>query len=221
MIPIECPKCGRGGNVPPDRLNARLVCKGCSTVFHMDNTGRMALGEPGSSDPKPGKSRQNQAKVEDFDLAQTFRDIPKPVRYGVPAVLLAVFGYLYLAPGEGAPGYVSQATAVMRAVASNDRSRVISHASSDSAEATGKWFDLVHGELEKGKIGSDVNVSPGLMSGDPEKGSDILLMVVVSNNGTKEPPVTINLPMKREGSSWKVDGGKSLAEAEAMAKKSR
>ena len=105
MIPIECPKCGRGGSVPPDRLNARLVCKACHTVFHLDNTGRMVLGEPESFDMKSsaGKSRANEVSgLADFDLAQTWNDIPKAVRFGVPAALLAAFGWIYLGRGRAA-----------------------------------------------------------------------------------------------------------------------
>ncbi len=216
MIPIECPKCGRKGKAPSERQKTRLVCKACHTVFHFDGAGHMILGEPESAEPKQPKAHAEVASsIEDFDLAKTWNDIPKPVRYGVPAVLLCLIIWLNLGPGDSTPGYFSEADAVVRALASNDRSRVVSHATPDSVEAAGKWFDLWHGELERRQIASNLTITPNLISGDPGKDSELALMVVVSRNGGTDPPVTISLPMKREGSSWKFDGGKSLAEAEA------
>ena len=216
MIPIECPNCGRMGNVPPDRLNARLVCKGCQTIFHLDNTGHMILGEPGSNDPKQTKSRaEKTASAADFDLAQTWNDTPKPVKYGVPAVLLAVIGYLSLGPGESSPGYFARAESAVRAVASNDRSKAVSHASSNSTEAAGKWFDLWRGEMEKSRIGSDVAINPALLNGNPDRDGEITLLVVLPKAEPAGPPLTITLTMKRDGSSWTIDGNKSLASAES------
>ncbi len=215
MIPIECPNCGREGNVPPDRLNARLVCRGCQTVFYMDNTGRMVLGEPGSNDPKKGKPRSKQSSVSDFDLAQTLKDIPKPVRYGVPAVLLAVIGYMFLGGGESGPSYLKRARSAIQAVVSNDRSQAVSYASSDTGDAAGKWFDLLHSELEKSQIGSDITVNPSLMSGNPEKDSELTLLVVMARPESTSSPLTITLQMKREGSSWVIEGNKCLANVES------
>ena len=46
MIPMECPGCGRRGNVPPDRLNTRMHCKKCDAIFFMDRSGKIILGDP-------------------------------------------------------------------------------------------------------------------------------------------------------------------------------
>jgi hypothetical protein len=211
MIPIECPKCGRGGSVPPDRLNARLVCKACHQVFHLDNTGRMVMGEPQSFDMKSSKSRADDVSgLADFDFAQTWNDIPKPVKFGVPGVLLALFGWLYLGPGPGSPDYIGQAESLVRAVVSNDKNKVVAYATPDSAEAAGQWFDLIHGEFEKGSIDSSVPINPQLFSGNADKDGSITLMVVLSKTDSTNPPVTITIPMKRDGTAWKFDGTQGL-----------
>lgn len=224
MIPIECPKCGRGGSVPPDRLNARLVCKACHTVFHLDTTGRMMLGDPESSDARStGKARPaaEVSSVADFDLAQTWKDIPAPMKYGVPAILLAAILYVNFGiggGGGGAPDYLGRAESIVRAVTSNDKPKAISMAPADSAEAAGKWFDLLRSMVEKGKIGPDASVNPALFSGNPEKDSDINMMVVLSNPESVEAAVTISLPLKKGGGGWMLDATNALEAVAAAAK---
>jgi hypothetical protein len=219
MIPIECPKCGRGGSVPPDRLNARLVCKACHTVFHLDNTGRMVLGEPESYDMKTNKSKADEvSSLADFDFAQTWNDIPKPIKFGVPGVFLALMGYLYIDFGSGSPDYIGKAESIVKAVAANDKTKTVSFATTDSSDAAGQWFDMLHGELEKNDIGSDVSINPALFAGNAEKDDEITLLVVLSKNGGGGLPVTITLPMKRDGSSWKFEGNKCLEDAAKAAK---
>jgi hypothetical protein len=215
MIPIECPKCGRKGKAPSDRLKTRLVCKACHAVFHFDAAGHMILGEPESPEPKHAKPQAEvSSAIESFDFAKTWDDIPKPVRYGVPAILLSLIIWLNLGPGESTPGYFARADSIIRALASNDRSRVVSSATSDSAEAAGKWFDLWHGELEKRQFGSNIGITPNLLAGDPNRDSALTLMMVVSKDGGTDATVTILLPMTQVDSSWKMDGNKGLATAE-------
>ena len=224
MIPIECPKCGRGGSVPPDRLNARLVCKACHTVFHLDNTGRMVFGEPESFDMKSNKSRKDEvSSMADFDLAQTWNDIPAPVKYGVPAALLAAVIFLNADAlfGGGSPDYVSRANSLIGAVLSNNKSKAVSMATTDTAEAAGQWFDVIRGEVEKNQIGSDITYNPMLFSGNAEKDANITLLVVLTKAGSTDPPVTINLPMKREGGPWMLDGTQGLDLAQKSVATSR
>lgn len=84
MIPMECPTCGRQGEVPLDRLNCKLTCKKCGTVFHMDDTGHIVLGEPGSHKAKRVEPKDMPVEM---DLGKVLRELPKGVRYGVPALL--------------------------------------------------------------------------------------------------------------------------------------
>jgi hypothetical protein len=218
MIPIECPKCGRGGSVPPDRLNARLVCKACHTVFHLDNTGRMVMGEPESFDMKSSKSRGDEpSSLADFDFAQTWNDIPAPVKYGVPAALLAVVIYLNVGSFGGSPDYFSRASSLISAVISNNKSKVVSMSSTDSAEAAGQWFDMIRAEVEKNQIGSDATINPALLNGVPDKDANLTLMVVVSKAGSTDAPLTYTLPMKRDGSNWVLDATQGLELAQKAA----
>jgi hypothetical protein len=87
MIPMECPSCGRQGEVPLDRLNSKLTCKKCGTVFHMDDTGHILLGEPGSGKAK--RVEEKSGPVE-MDFGKVLRELPKPVLYGVPGVAAAL-----------------------------------------------------------------------------------------------------------------------------------
>jgi hypothetical protein len=221
MIPIECPKCGRGGSVPPDRLNARLVCKACHTVFHLDNTGRMVMGEPESFDMKTTKSRADEvSSLADFDLAQTWNDIPTPVKYGVPGVLLAAIIFLNW-PVSNKIEHESRAEAIMQAVTANKRDTFISYATPDSAEAAGQMFDLIHGEIEKGQFGNDSKISPQLLSGTPEKGGDITMLVVISKNGSSDL-LTVNMPMKKgDNGDWLLEGNAGFQTAQQSSSSSK
>lgn len=61
MIDMNCPRCGAGGRVPRDKINARLVCKKCLQVFHLTPTLNAVIGEP--PPPKKGAAKQGPAKV--------------------------------------------------------------------------------------------------------------------------------------------------------------
>jgi hypothetical protein len=49
MIDMKCPACGAEGRAPNDRINTRLVCRKCVSVFHVTPSGRAVLGEPANS----------------------------------------------------------------------------------------------------------------------------------------------------------------------------
>ncbi len=223
MIPIECPKCGRGGNVPPDRLNARLVCKACHTVFHMDASGHMVLGDPFDPAKDPHKKRATQQAKPDFefDLAQTLRDIPPAVRFGVPGVVLALVFWLYILPligGPGAPAYQGRAESVIRALVDKDRAKVISLATPSTADTAGQWYDVMRGLVEKNQIGTDVTMSVALFSGNAETDNALTLWCIVySNSIGPSSTVPVNIDMTRDGGDWMLDGTKSLSEAQKTA----
>jgi hypothetical protein len=224
MIPIECPRCGREGNVPPDRLNAKLTCRGCQAVFHLDTSGRMVMGSPGA----PSKERQRpqvqySQPGEPFNLSEAWEKFPKAAKIGVPVVLVVLAAWQFL-PGGGS-GYEGSSAAIVRGLLANDRSRVVSYATSAGADATGKWFDLMHAQAEKQGIPSGTVVTPALLSGNPEKDSSLVLMVVIPGSSPTAAPLSMNLHMVRSGSSWQIDGEKSLSDAQesiaTASKKSR
>ncbi len=215
MIPIECPKCGRGGNVPPDRLNARLVCKACHSVFHMDNSGKLMLGEPGVPDRKANRHAEATKASADFNLDETLKNIPAPVKYGVPVVVLAAVLWVNFPMGAGEPDYMRSTEQIVKAVIANDKPGVLSHASDKTSEAAGKWFDLVHEAFAKQNVAANALAIPTLWGGNPDKESDIQMAVIVVDPTTKAQfPVPINLFMTRSGSGWLVDGTKTFGDAE-------
>jgi hypothetical protein len=175
----------------------------------------MVLGEPESFDMKSNKSRADEvSSLADFDLAQTWNDIPAPVKYGVPGALLALIVYLNLGSfGSGKADHESRAEAIIQAVTANNKSKFVAFSTPDSADAAGEMFDLLHGEVEKGQFGSDCTVSPSLYSGVPEKDGDIMMLVVVSKTSGTDPPLTVTVPLKRDGSAWLLEGNEGLKSA--------
>ncbi len=210
MIPIQCPKCGRTGNVPPDRLNARLVCKGCQSAFHMDNGGRMVLGEPGS--PAKGSRPRVAAPTVDFDLAQTWQDVPRPAKIGVPAVVLLLAGWMYF-PAGSSVAYQANAEAIGRALLKGDRSTVVAMATPESADAAGKWYDLMHEPIAQtgpGTVGAG-SVQASLISGNGDQDSSLNVgLILATDTITKGFGIQL---VKTDG-RWKLDGTKSLDEFE-------
>jgi hypothetical protein len=95
VIPIACPNCGRRGNVPPDKLNARLHCKKCDAVFHLDTSGHVVLGEPGGPPKKPSGSKAampTAAAAEPMELgknlALAWKGLPKAARVAIVVALV-------------------------------------------------------------------------------------------------------------------------------------
>jgi hypothetical protein len=215
MIPIECPKCGREGNVPPDRLNAKLTCRGCQAVFHLDNTGRMVMGAPG--DPEKDKTRphvQYTKPGQGFDLAESWAKFPIAAKIAVPLVLLGVLGWQFM-PSGGA-GYQNGSVAVLRGLLSNDRAKVVSLSTPATAESSGKWFDVMHPLVEKQGVPKDVMITPQIYSGNPDKEATIVMMVVLSGNASPPTPLPLNLTMVRDGGSWRLDGERTLSDTQRM-----
>ena len=210
MIPIQCPECGRRGHVPPDKFGARLHCKGCHVIFHLDDLGRIELGEPGTK-----VHRKPRAAEPRFDLAGTWRDVPRPARFAAPAACVVLLGWMLL-PSAAVLPYKDQATAVGRAVLDGDRPGVVASATPASAEAAGRWYDLVRGPIAERGTGpaGGRTVTAALFAGNPEHDSSIEMSVIVA---TDKGTSSFNLPMVQEGGRWLVDGARSLDEARKAA----
>lgn len=222
MIPIECPKCGRRGNVPPDRLNSRLHCKACNAVFHLDNSGHLVLGEPGQAGKKKERSRAQTASTGsgvDFDLKEMWSGVPAPVKLGLPAVAVALLAWQFLFSGSGgSASYLTRSEAIGHAVVAKDKGRVTSLATADTAEAAGKWFDLMAEQATKQGLGADAFVSPALLAGNAEADPSLVVLLSITGGiGGEQKMLSTTLHMKRTGGSWQFDGQQSLAEAEKAA----
>jgi hypothetical protein len=100
MIEMACPRCGAGGRVPREKMNARLVCKKCLQVFHLRAGGVAVLGEPPVQKETP-KERAPRERLElDVSglegLGQKLAKIklPDPKIVGVVLVVLLIVGVL-------------------------------------------------------------------------------------------------------------------------------
>ena len=213
MIPISCPQCGRSGNVPPDRLGSRLVCKGCQSVFHMDSGGRMVLGAPGAPAARSKSAKAGpSAAVIDFDLAQTWQDIPKPAKFAVPSMVVLLAGWMFF-PTSTSLEYERQAEVVGQALLNGNRSKVVSLATAATSGAAEKWYDLIHTSMaEKGTASSGNSaIMAALLSGNPEQDSALSITVVINADTIA---TNFNLQMVKDGGAWRFDASKSLEEAE-------
>ena len=77
MIPTECPKCGRWGQVPSNRLYVKLNCKKCQAPFYLNSDGLTVTGEPPAD--KSAQSRDEPKKKDKRTPAFV-------ARYGVACV---------------------------------------------------------------------------------------------------------------------------------------
>jgi hypothetical protein len=213
MIPIECPKCGREGHVPPDRLNAKLTCRGCQAVFHLDNTGRMVMGPPGDPEKDKNKPHVHYNKTgEAYDPAEAWKNIPIAAKVVVPVVLIALAAWQFM-PG-GSPGYQSASEAIARGLINKDRSTVVSYATSATSESAGKWFDAMQPLVEQQGTPRNAALDPQILRGLPERDSSIVMMVVLTGNSPSANPIMLNLTLIRSGSSWRLDGERTLTDSQ-------
>jgi hypothetical protein len=103
MIEMSCPRCGAGGRVPREKMNARLVCKKCLQVFHLTPSGQAVIGEP--PPPKQAPKERERAPREriEFDTSSlegigkslAKLSMPDPKILGAVAVVMAIIGILY------------------------------------------------------------------------------------------------------------------------------
>src|SRR5262249_8841928 len=99
---------------------------------------------------------------------------------------------------------------------SNDRSRVVSYGTSATSEAAGKWFDAMHPIVEKQGVPQDAVLSPQILRGVPDKDASVQMMVVLTGNSPSANPLTLNLTMVRAGSSWRLDGERTLSDSQSI-----
>ena len=204
MIPIQCPQCSRRGHVPPDKFGAKFHCKGCHAIFRLDNLGRIELAGPGAP-----AQRRPQAPGPRLDLTGAWRDVSRPARLGAPALCVVLLGWMLLPSASDLPCN-DQAAAVGQAVLDGDRDQVLASATPGSAEAAGRWYDLVRGPIAGPAAGG--TVAALLFAGNPERDASVEMSVTVA---TEKGSTSFNLAMVKEGGRWLIDGARSLDEARA------
>jgi hypothetical protein len=233
MIPMECPKCGRRGTVPSNRLNTGFNCKSCNAPFYLNAAGDSILGEP------PGEraavaARQKEAtkkKTEDgfeFDLKGKVRELGEINKapllggiLGVAAILAVVYWFV------GAPSVnpiVERAIYVAKAVADSDDVRIKAAASSETADDAGLWIAQARAVNKIRGNSRDYSIAAGVLDG---AGSNSTASVVAtlsrlsqsSPSSSSAGPTTssddqfVSLPMtfvKDSSGQWRLDGRQTL-----------
>lgn len=238
MSEVECPKCGRLGNVPREKLNSRLVCKKCLSVFHLTPTGRAVLGEV------PDHKYEEHARAAAIAAEKKHRAVDIVAEYdlgrsavlaGALALSLLVLGSLFFYSG-GSPREFLQfkAGSVADALAEDNLSYVMKNAMKDGATDANQWFVNVQAILAEMKKES------------PEKKLETLVMVIEEDPDAKTGQVEVAYLQKKstsrseeiakaagakpigrtsltvpiywvyEGGTWLVDGKKTLTASATM-----
>ncbi|MFO0959741.1 MAG: hypothetical protein U0800_20275 [Isosphaeraceae bacterium] len=221
MLTIECPKCGRRGNIPPDRLGSRLHCTACNAVIHLDRTGQLAVDESAATNGKMAEAGPaSPPGAGNVRFAETWQEIPKGLKWAVPAVIALglLMGWIVpqFLPATVDEAYVKAGESVLRAVASNDRERAMALADPATAEDAGRWFDLVRERLEARDIGQDLFVHTTPILGNVDKDARVVLLgTLASRISEDEPPMATNLHINRVKGGWILDGTATLKAEEA------
>ena len=225
MIEMKCPSCKVAGRVSKDKVNTRLVCRKCLSVFHVTATGRAVLGEP-------PQAAVTTAKVprEKFGLDLSL-DIPPWLRRVAGLVFspwpLAVLGGLIVLVG----GYT--AVSILRGESLQERTRKVARAAvigdlgtllELTAAGTGddmlKWYTAVRPQCDELKSvlrTPTPHVEVQVKNEDSGSGT---AQVVARVNQEADPAISaftsnksIELPLTltSEGmAGWMLDGKRTL-----------
>lgn len=153
MIELACPKCGRGGSIPNQKINSRLVCKKCFVVFHMNTAGRTILGEPNIEAPRA--EAQNSTLSSRLPSADDFANLKDsltsftPKQLGIGAGALAVLGIAWMIFSQAPESLSDCTTATAIRFAADDLGYLKEIATKDTVDDIVRWFDTVHPKLVK------------------------------------------------------------------------
>jgi hypothetical protein len=244
MIPMECPKCGRRGSVPSNRINTPFNCKSCNAPFYLTTAGDAVSGEPPvAKDPRDRKSTATKAKREvDFsaftDLFSSWQDMPSGDRVRKLAIVAVFLGFIailyhYMTMNRTDP-LVERGAYVARAFADNDANRIRAVASSGTEEDAAIWLEKTREMLGMKGNARDFHISSAIYSGGKSEGGAILLATYTPlNAGAVQPKAASKNDPPSSGSQmlavnmffvpdsqggWKLDGRGSLSSATSQLK---
>jgi hypothetical protein len=174
MIDMSCPRCGAGGRVPREKLNARLVCKKCLQVFHLTPSGQAVIGEPPARKDMPKVRAARERERIEFDtssleglgkkLAQI--RLPDPKILAVVAVVLALTGLCYWIFSQESVEKRSQNLAA--AIARGDIGKIMEMSLPETVGEAMKWGNDIYSQY------ADLKISMG--------GRDPAMQIQVQNN---------------------------------------
>jgi hypothetical protein len=153
MIELECPSCGRGGAIPRDKINTRLVCKKCHSVFHISPSGRALLGEPHAEPVKAeAAAERGGTRLLEIEGLDTLADRLSHVRLKSLVIGLAVLvaaGGLWMLLLRPPERLADRTSATVQRFADDDLAYLKEIAADDTADDVVRWFDVVHPEYVK------------------------------------------------------------------------
>src|SRR4051812_28665952 len=157
MIDLACPKCGRAGSIPREKINTRLVCKKCHAAFHMNTAGRTLLGEPHAESARPEAGHQHHndgPRMPSFEGLGGLKDsLPtvsmRSLLLGVAAIVVG--GGLFMIWSKPPEPLADAVKLTAERFAEDDLAYLKQVASSDTVDDVVRWFDVKHPELVKSR----------------------------------------------------------------------
>ena len=242
MLDMECPKCGRFGSVPNDKVNSRLVCKKCLTIFHLTPTGRAVPGEPPDhkyeGQHAPGAVPAHLQKRDAVDYMADFRDMGRaPVMLGALAVCMIALGAIYFLGGDSRGDVLQiRAKSVADALERDNSDFVKANTTKDSLSDVIKWFDKVHpiiAEMTRESSTKEINDFVFVIEENPvSKIGQVEISYTITRGSARTEEITseaaavaksgrtsLTLPMYwvlDDSGKWLIDGAKTLAASANM-----
>jgi hypothetical protein len=188
MIPMECPKCGRRGSVPSNRLNVGLNCKSCNAPFYLNAAGEARLGEPnlakGESrrDQKTEKQGERESRF-DVDFFASFKDMSSGDRIRKLAILAGLIvivssAYLYATMPTTDP-LLERGKYVAKAFLDKAADRLRAVAYKDTGEDAVLWMEKGRARLGIKGTSSDFLLSVEVFTGGISEGGALVYASLV------------------------------------------
>ena len=237
MSEIECPKCGRLGNVPREKLNSRLVCKKCNSVFHITPTGRVVLGdlpdhkyEEHHAQAAAAAEKKRHAVATDEGVDYDFKRTGMLV--GVLALGLLGIAALFYFPGGSSRGLLEpKAQLIAKALVDDDLKSVISNTAKEGEVETGQWYTQVQNvvaDMKREAADKKLDILVMVLEDDPDRRVGQVEIAYLEAKGTSRSELiareagaktsgrtTLTVPIYwvYEGGDWLIDGKKTFPAA--------
>jgi len=154
VIEMKCPSCKVAGRVSKDKVNTRLVCRKCLSVFHITPTGRAVLGEPPQAAvTTPKAPREKYGLHLSLEVPPWLRRVAgvvfSPRLLSVVGVLIVlVGGYTAVSIFRG-ESLQERATKVARAVVIGDLGILLELTATGTGDDTLKWYNAVRPQCDE------------------------------------------------------------------------
>jgi len=227
MLNMNCPSCGAAGRVPEEKINARLHCKKCLTVFHLTPLGNPVLGPPPTA---PEEEEPVRRKVDHDDeveqLIEAVKDLPQ--KMAKPAAVVAALFVLYATYQYILPTSLNtRATQAALALTDPDPRHLQDLSVPGTGAATLAWYAGVrsrHKDFPGGQLKPRVQITT--VNSDSARGLAEVTAIISEPDATSRASLAApNLSVDFTGeraievrivlsggtlTGWRVDGGRTL-----------